>query len=260
MKNLVFVVTAGLAILIAGCKPTASDLQSMLEKNPEILTNAIEKNPEKMMAAIQKAAQVAQGKMAENAQKAEKERVEAEWKTPLQPNVPDTRPVLGNKSAPILIVEYTDFECPFCARGYQTLEQVRKTYGDKVKLVVKNLPLPNHQMAVPAARRFEALMVSSPEKAWKFYHEVFTHQADLNAGKEKYLDSVVKKVGGDVEKVKKEMESEKVVKTIQEDMEEAQKFGFSGTPGFIVAGISVRGAYPFDTFKEIIDRKLAATN
>ena len=257
MKNSILKCTIGLfAVLTFGCAPSAKQMTTLLEQHPEILTSAIEKNPDVFMAAVQKAAQGAQSKTQENAAKEEAAKFENEFKNPLQPKIDESAPMMGAKEAPITIVEYTDFQCPYCARGYSTLEEVRKAYGDKVRVLVKDLPLPMHPMAMPAAVRYEALMLESPEKAFKFYHEIFTNQAKLDGG-EKYLDSVVKKVGGDAARMKKDMASDAVKAKINDDMEEAKKFGIQGTPGFIVNGVSIRGAYPAETFKKIIDRKLA---
>jgi protein-disulfide isomerase len=243
-------------LILSSCAPSASQMTALLENNPEILTKAIEKNPDKFMEAVNKAAQAAQGKAQENAQKEEQAKIEEEFKNPLKADIQESTPAIGVKTAPITIVEYTDFQCPFCSRGYQTMEAVRKAYGDKVRLVIKNLPLPMHPLAMPAAKRFEALMIQSPAKAFAYYHDVFTNQEKMGSGGEKFLDAAVKKAGGDLAKVKKDMDSDKVSEKIKADMAEAEKFGFSGTPGFIVEGVSVRGAYPFETFKNIIDRKL----
>ncbi len=246
-----------LALILFSCSPKTADIQKALEDNPEILVNAIRKNPEKVLAALQEAAQSGQKRAQELAAKEEEAKFEQEFKNPLKPVVSDSRPSMGLVNAPITIVNYTDFQCPYCARGYQTLEKIRQTYGDKVRIIVKNLPLSNHPMALPAAERFEALMLINADQAWAFYHEIFANQDKLNGGQEKFLDAVVKKVGADLKKVKTLMASEKVRAIIKTDMEEAEQFAIQGTPGFIVAGVSVRGAYPFETFKNIIDRKLA---
>jgi protein-disulfide isomerase len=249
---------AGLSVAALGLSActTSQQISDILEKHPEVLANAIEKNPDVFMAAVQKAAQAAQGKAQQNEALAEQKRVEDEIKNPLKPEIQTERGFMGETSAKITIVEYTDFQCPFCSRGYSTLEQVRKTYGKDVRVLVKNLPLPMHPMAMPAARAFEALRLSSPEKAAKFYHEVFQNQGKLNS--EKYVYEVVKKVGGDVTKVKADAEGKAVADRIASDMAEAEKFGMSGTPGFVVNGVSIRGAYPFEHFKSIIDKQLAA--
>jgi len=237
---------------------TPAQLGEMLEKNPQILANAIEKNPDAFMEAAQKAAQKMQAREQEKSAEAEKAKFEAELKNPLQPTVQAERGFMGDANAPLTIVEYTDFQCPYCVRGYSTIEQVLKNYEGKVKVFVKNLPLPMHPMAVPAAKRFEALRLQDAKKATAFYHAMFADQAGLNKDGEKFLDAAVKKTGADVARVKRDMDSDKVKAIIDADVAEAEKFSFSGTPAFIVDGVSVRGAYPFETFKQILDRKLAS--
>lgn len=260
MKQLLKLNIVGLAMLgaLSACTPSASNMTKLLEKNPEILANAIEKNPDIIMTAIQKAAQGAQAKQQEKAMAAEEAKMEEEIKNPLKPEIPADRPMMGPATAPITIVEYTDFQCPYCARGYDTMEQVRKQYGDKVRVLVKNLPLPMHPMAIPASKRFEAILLQSPEKGFAFYHEVFKNQEKLNAEEEKFLDATAKKVGANMAQMKKDMDGAKVKAIIDADMAEAKKYEFSGTPGFIVDGVSIRGAYPFETFQKLIDKKLAS--
>lgn len=251
------VMLAVTALFVAGCASSPDQLTKMLEDHPEILAKAIEKNPEVVMGALQKAAQKVQAKQGAAAEAEEEAKFEEEFKNPLKPELDSKRAFLGEASAPVTIVEYTDFECPFCARGYTTLEKVREAYPKKVRVLVKNLPLPMHPMAMPAARRFEALKLQSPEKGYAFYHEVFKNQRGLKDG-EKYLDATVKKVGGDLARVKKDMNSDAIVDLIKKDMAEAESFGISGTPGFVVNGVTVRGAYPVEHFKKIIDRHMAA--
>jgi len=239
-----------------GCA-SESQIKAVLEKNPDILFSVIEKNPDKFMDVVQKAAQAAQKKGQEDAEREERERVENEMKNPLQPEWANDRAIRGPADAPIAIVEYSDFQCPFCAKGFAVVEKILEAYPGKVKFMFKNLPLPMHPLAMPASERFEAIALQDAEKAYKFHDEVFRNQRKLGADGEKFLDALAAKVGANVAKMKKDMKSDKVKARIDADMAEAEKFGISGTPGFIVAGVSVRGAYPFETFKEIIDKKLA---
>jgi len=232
-------------------------IRTTLEKNPEILFSVIEKNPEKFMEVVQKANMIAQRKMQEEQEKEEKARLDNELKNPLKPEWVSARATEGTKGAPIQIVEYSDFQCPYCSKGFNTVQEVLKNYKGKVEFMFKHLPLPMHPMAMPAAKRFEAIAMQDPEKAYKFHNEIFQNQRKLNAEGEKFLDAVAAKVGANMAKMKKDMDSEAVKARIDADMAEAEKFGISGTPGFIVSGVSIRGAYPFDTFKGIIDKKLA---
>jgi protein-disulfide isomerase len=251
-------VAATVAVALSGCTPSPSVMQKMMEDHPEVLFGTIEKNPDKFMEVVQKAAGQAQQKNAENQAKEEKDRVAKELEHPLVAEMPEDRAQRGEKNAPITIVEYSDFQCPFCQRGYQTTEEVLKKYEGKVHFMYKHLPLPMHPFAMPAAKRYEAIALQSSDKALKYYHEVFKNQGELSSKGEKFLDSAAKKAGADMAKMKADLDSKKVMDRINADMEEAKKFGFSGTPGFIVSGVSIRGAYPASTFSEIIDKKLAS--
>lgn len=243
--------------LSACSQQTPEQLTEMLEKHPEILVKAIEKNPDVVFGAIQKAAQNSQAKSQQNQQRDEEAKLEAQFSNPLKPVVDEKRAVLGDSDAQITIVEYTDFQCPYCARGYATLESIRKQYGNKVKVLVKNLPLDFHPMAMPASKRFEALKLQSPEKGYAFYHEIFKNQEVLKGG-EKALDELAKKVGADMSRLKKDVDSDKVRNIIAEDMAEAGSFGIQGTPGFVINGVALKGAYPEAFFKKVIDRHLSS--
>ena len=189
-------------------------------------------------------------------QKREAEQREEEFKNPKKPKVAKDRAVLGSLQAPILIVAYSDFQCPYCSRGANTIEEVRKKYGKKVGFVFKHLPLPFHSMAQPAAEYFEAIALQNAGKAYRFHDEVFKNQGDLQSKGESLLQELAKKVGADLAQLKKDVKSSKVQKRIEEDKQEAQAFEITGTPGFIVAGISLKGAYPIQAFEEIIERRL----
>jgi protein-disulfide isomerase len=247
-------------IALAACTPTATQMTTLMQEHPEIMIKAIEKHPELFMESLQKAAQSSDGRMRESAARDEAKTLDEEFKNPLKPEIDAKRTVLGSSAAPVVIVEYTDFQCPFCSRGYATIEEVRKMYGSKVKVLVKNLPLPMHALAMPAAKRFEAVRLQGPGKAEAFYRELFENQQKLNSDGEKFLDAAVKKAGANVAKAKKDAESAEVKATIEKDMEEAAKFGIQGTPGFLVNGVTVRGAYPAAHFKMIIDRHLGMKN
>jgi len=242
--------------VLAGCT-TKSQIESAIKNNPEILFNAIKENPKKFLDTVNEAVRVAQEGAREDERKNEETRMEEEFKNPKKPVIDDKHAIFGNKNAPVTIVVYSDFECPYCSRGYQTIKQVEKEYGDKVRVVYKELPLDIHPMAMPAAKYLEAVLMQDPKKAEKFHDLVYENQKDLREGREKFLKDAVKKVGGNVAKAEKDANSDSVAANIKADMEEAQKFEFSGTPGYLVNGVSIRGAYPFPEFKKIIDRVLA---
>ena len=104
---------------------------------------------------------------------------------------------------------------------------------------------------MPAAQWMEAAALQSPEKAWQFHDALFTNQDKLGVD---FFKETAKSLGLDVAKCEADAEGKVVKARIAADMEEAQKFGFSGTPGFLLNGIPVKGAYPITYFEEIIKR------
>lgn len=256
LKKIYKLLLVGSALSLTFCAPSAKQLKEAIEKDPSIVFGAIEKDPEKFIEVVNKAAQEAQKKQQEKMFDDEKKQREAEFSNPLKPDVEGDRVVFGKKDAPITIVEYSDFECPYCSRGYQTVKQVKAEYGDKVKVIFKHLPLDFHPMAEPAARYFEAIALQDHAKAEKFHDKVFEGQSSLKSEKEAFLKKVAKEVGANMAKLEKDLKDEKISKRIQADMEEAQKFGIRGTPGFIVNGVSLRGALPFSEFKDVIEKHL----
>jgi len=188
---------------------------------------------------------------------AEEARIAEELKNPKKVSMPKDRPVQGDRSAPIKIVTFSDFQCPFCKTGYSNVEEIRKKYGKKVVFAFRHLPLDFHPNALPAAKRFEAIAIQSAKKAYQFHDQIFQNQARLSgADAESYMDEVAKGLKINFQKMKKDMDSEVVTKRLDADKAEAKDLGFTGTPGFVVAGVTLRGAYPVPTFEHIIEERL----
>lgn len=259
MKKLILFGLVPMAFALTNCTPSAKQLKEAVEKDPSIVFAAIEKDPEKFIEVVNTAAQNAQKNAQQKAAEDETKKRDEEFKNPLKPEVQGDRVVFGKKDAPITIVEYSDFECPYCSRGFQTIQQVKKEYGDKVRVVFKHLPLEFHPKALPAAKYFEAIARQSQDKAEKFHDTMFENQGRLKNDGEKYMAEVAKKLGMDMKKIDADLKDESLMKRIEADMEEAHKFNISGTPGFIINGVSLRGAYPFPEFKTIIDKHLSTT-
>ncbi|MES3039287.1 MAG: thioredoxin domain-containing protein [Bdellovibrionota bacterium] len=247
-------------VVIAGfysCAPNADQLKKAIEKDPDIVFTAIQKNPERFIEVVNEAAQKAQQGSQSKAMEEEKKKRDDEFANPLKPTIPDDAVIFGNKSAPITIVEYSDFECPFCTRGYQTIKQVKQTEKNSENLVYAQMPLEFHPKAMPAAKYFTAISMQGNDKAEKFHDYVFENQNELKAPGDAFLKKAAKQAGADLKKLEKDLNDPSVQARVNADIEEAKKFGINGTPGFIINGVSLRGAYPFDDFKQIIDRQLA---
>jgi protein-disulfide isomerase len=254
-----FMKTLGLSALIislVNCAPSPKQIKEAVEKDPSIVFAAIEKDPEQFIEVVNKAAQGAQKKAQEKAVAEESKKRDEEYKAPLKPIIDESRVIMGPKDAKITIIEYSDFQCPYCSKGYATVEEVLKAFPKDVRVIYKHLPLDFHPMAMPAARYYEAIAMQDHAKAEKFYRSVFENQGELGGKKEAFLKDIAKKVGADAKKLETDLKDEKITKIIEADMEEARKFNFSGTPGFLINGVSLRGAYPFTEFKEIIEHHL----
>lgn len=252
MKKILVIL--GMFLVATGCV-NKDQLKKTLVENPEILFEVIEKNPAKFLEVVNKAAREAQTKARENQAKAEEQRLEEEFKNPKKPNIAGET-FQGVDSAPIVIVEYSDFECPYCSRGYEVVKRIKEAYSGKVKFIYKHLPLDFHPKALPAAQIFEAIAIQDKAKAFKFHDRVFENQDKLKTGGEKWMESIAKDLGINMKKMKKDMKGATVKAKIDAHIAEAKKFGISGTPGFIINGVTLKGAYPFPEFKKIIDKTL----
>lgn len=244
-----------LSLTITGCvseKDIAEKVRKVIKEDPTILAEAIKAHPAEVMDALQNAAMSARDELAKKREEDEKKKLEESFDKPLD-GVVHMDAIRGPADAPITLIEYSDFECPFCSRGYKTVMELMEKYKGKIRFVYKHLPLSFHQQAMIASKYYEAIRLQSNEKAFKFHDLIFDNQQGLRNG-EKFLQEMAKKAGADVAKVKKDLESEKVNKRIQEDMAEAAKFDMQGTPGFLINGVPVRGAYPASEFDKIISQ------
>jgi protein-disulfide isomerase len=245
---------AALVIVAAGCSVDADSLRRTLETHPEILFDVIEKNGARFQEAFRKSQVEYQRRAKEEEQKRQREMLEEDLKKPKKVAIDDARPSRGPKNAPILLVTYSDFQCPYCRQGYQIAEDLRKKHGDKIRFVFKHLPLQFHPLAMPAAKRFEAIAMQSGEKAFRFHDEIFQNQQKLQGG-EKFLDELARKVGADMARMQRDMESVAVRSRIEADMEEAKRLEIRGTPGFVLNGVVIRGAFPLAYFDQVLERR-----
>jgi protein-disulfide isomerase len=168
-------------------------------------------------------------------------------------------PAWGDRAAPVTIVEFDDFQCPFCARAAETIDQIEKNYGpQKLRVVFKNEPLPFHPNARPAAEAAATIHALGGNTAfWKFFELAYHDQADLG---EASYEAWAQQSGVPVGAFRDAFQSHRFASKVDDDMDLAQKVGVNGTPAFYINGISLGGAQPPEKFKEIIDAELAASS
>ncbi len=160
-------------------------------------------------------------------------------------------PVKGPKNAPVTIVAFSDFQCPFCSRVVPTLHDIEKQYGNKVKIAFKNQPLPFHPNARPAANA--ALAANEQGKFWEMHDKLFANQGALDR---QSLEKYAQELGLDMGKFKSALDSNKFDAQITKDSNEGTAIGANGTPTFFINGRQLVGAQPIDQFKAIIDEEL----
>ena len=169
-------------------------------------------------------------------------------------DVIDDDAVKGNKNAPVTIVEWSDFECPFCVRFYtQTFGKIEEEYINtgKVKFVYRDFPLSFHQNAQKAAESAEC--AGEQGKFWEMHNLLFEKGVSGGVGSFKQY---AKEIGLDSGEFNDCLDSGKMASEVSKDFSDGQKAGIQGTPGFIINGQLVSGAQPFEAFKQIIDAEL----
>src|SRR6185436_10002184 len=160
-------------------------------------------------------------------------------------------PTKGGKQPKVTIVEFSDFQCPFCSRVNGTLEQLTKDYGDDVSISFRHNPLPFHNNAMPAALAAEAAREQG--KFWQMHDKLFASQQNLDRPG---LEKLAQEIGVDMNKFKAALDKEKNKVRIKKDMQETAKLGARGTPNFFMKGRNFRGAQPLESFKEVINDEL----
>jgi protein-disulfide isomerase len=166
----------------------------------------------------------------------------------------DDDPSQGSTDATVTIIEYSDFECPYCARFYsQTLSQIRKNYIDngKVKLVYRDFPLDLHQNARKAAEAAEC--ADEQGKFWEFHDKLYENQNSLD---NESLKQYAKDMGLNTNQFNTCLDSGKMTQEVLKDFEDGSSYGVTGTPTLFINGIKVVGAQPYEFFKKIIDQEL----
>jgi len=205
-------------------------------------------NVDKIARAFERYASKRQANEAKKQAEEQKKEMEAQFKNPVKLDIGNS-PVKGNPNAKYTIIEFSDFQCPYCKRGMEVMEEVLKAYPNDVKLAFKHLPLPFHGNARPAAKAASA--AGKQGKFWEMYELLFQNQAELS---EEGYAKFAGKLGLNMDKFKADMADPEIEKQIVADEAAAQELGFNGTPAFLVAGVKVTGARPLPFFKEVIER------
>jgi protein-disulfide isomerase len=166
----------------------------------------------------------------------------------------DDDPALGPESAPITIIEFSDYECPYC-RSWQAevLPRLRETYPDQIRLVYRDFPLTSiHPNAAPAAAA--ANCANEQDAYWEFHDKLFSMELGLS---ESAYQQYASDLGLDSESFSECLKSDRYVDEVEADYQYAAELGVRSTPTFFINGIALVGAQPFELFQELIEKELA---
>jgi len=158
----------------------------------------------------------------------------------------------GPTDAPIQIVEFSDFECPYCLRVFPTVTEILNTYGNRVRFAYRHYPLPNHPNARPAAEA--AACANEQGKFWPYHDRLFATPGKLSGVD---LKQHAVELGLEAAAFNACVDSRKYQKQVDADMAAGEAAGVTGTPAFFINGRPLYGAMPFEAFKQIIDEELA---
>jgi protein-disulfide isomerase len=172
---------------------------------------------------------------------------------PLRIAVDDPQaPAAGPADAPVVIVEFSDFQCPFCSRVVPTLDRILDTYGDKVRLVFRQFPL--HRIHPEAQKAAEASLCARDQgKFWEMHDAMFADQRALAVAQ---LKETAAEVGLDADSFAECLDSGRYEEQVDQDLQAGVEAGVSGTPALFVNGRFLSGAQPYDEIAKLIDDEL----
>lgn len=232
-------------LLVFGCFLTQGCLAAYADTSPinpqlrEQVLQIIRENPEVILEAVQ----VYQQQQQEQKQQVRQSFLQQMQQTPKA--VIGASPTKGAANGRILLVEFSDFQCPFCARAVDTVNEFIQKHGDRVTLVYKHLPLSSiHAQALPAAKA--AWAAGQQGKFWEFHDALFTNQGQLG---ESLYESIAKSLGLDLQRFNRDRASQAAEKFIQQDLQLAETLGVEGTPFFVMNGKVLAGAVSLADFE-----------
>jgi len=163
----------------------------------------------------------------------------------------DDDPFIGPVDAPITIIQFAEFQCPYCGKAGESIDQVMKEYDGKIKMVYRDFPLGFHDRAIPAA--VAANCAGEQDKYWEMHKLLMNNQRALD---ESTLISHATSLELDMSKWEICRKDDTQVEEVKKDMADGAAVGVTGTPAFFINGVMLSGAQPFSEFKAIIDREL----
>ena len=166
---------------------------------------------------------------------------------------PDDDPALGPEDAPVTVIEFSDFQCPYCKSFRDnTFDALQQKYGNKIRFVYRDFPLTSiHPEAMKAAEAADC--ANEQGKFWEIHDLLFSTQASIGVSNSKQL---AQQLGLDADKCNQCLDSDKYAQEVQADMNDGNSYGVTGTPTFFINGVRLIGAQPLSAFTSVIDQEL----
>ena len=255
-----FLLPVCLILLVLGlCAPSqAADTPVTRDQLAALIRQALRDDPNIILDVLREHSEIVLDIAQQGSNQRRLKVLDTQWKKELdvaKPVALANRPVRGDVNAPVTIVAFSDFTCPYCAQAAQTVNTLLRDNQGKIRLVFKHFPLAGHKFANLAAEYHVAATLQSAEKSWIF-HDILFRQGDrLNEEGETLLKRCAEEAGLDMKKLAADLRgnSTKIKAVIEEDQADAKQLGLQGTPNFLVNNLVVRGALAPELFAQAIN-------
>lgn len=228
------------SIMLAEASPAfvESEFKLMLAKtikeNPHIVMDVLREDPVKVL-------EIAQQGNEERKKRALRSQWEVDAKEPKKVAL-ENRPMRGSPDAPVRIVVFSDFCCPYCARAAQVVDEFMINNPTKVNFVFKHRPLSSFKYSRIASQYFIAASLQNEPKAWALYKGLYAGREELMEKGEEFIIQLAGEVGLDMDKLKADVNAPQVIQILEEDLKEAKEFGFSGAPYILLNNLVIAGS------------------
>ncbi|MDR0239334.1 MAG: thioredoxin domain-containing protein [Deltaproteobacteria bacterium] len=227
----------------------AGALRQVLKKHPEIVLEILREHSESVLDIAQQGSNIRRRK-----------NMELQWREDLkQPKSVTTanRPVLGPANAPVTIIAFSDFTCPYCQQAAEVLDRILQARPQDVKYIFKHMPHGKDSPSQVAAEYFVAASFQNDRAPWLLYKSFFAAPDKLSADVQNFAAKAAAQAGLDMKKLAADVKNKKTGAIIEEDQADAKKLNVEGTPYFLVNNLTVRGAVSYDIFNAAVDMALA---
>ena len=231
---------------------TEAQLREALASHPDVLLDVLRDHSEELLDIVREGAVLQRNKAVINTWKKDME-------VPKRINL-RSHAVRGAASAPVTIVAFSDFTCPYCQRAAKEIQALMAANPGQIKYVFKAMPLDNSGIAKLSSAYFAAATLQSPDKAWALYDLLFAERDTLTQGSPADLRALAAKAGLDTTRLEKDAASAKIQDLLEADVAEGERLGVDGTPTFFINDIVVRGAVSQDLFARALSMALEATS